>query len=88
MMGLSVKNRSTHCAGLSVALFLYAIAGNIMYMASILAKSMGHKHLVANASWLVGSGGTVILDIIVAWQFFYYRRARREDALKAAETAE
>jgi len=78
-----VKNQKTHCAGLSVALFIFSVAGNIAYVASILVKDLGRKHLIANASWLLGSAGTVVLDMIVAGQYFYYTRAREEDALKA-----
>ncbi|KZV88932.1 PQ-loop-domain-containing protein [Exidia glandulosa HHB12029] len=72
-----VKNRETKCEGLSLALFIFAIAGNVTYVASILAASLARDHLIANASWLAGSGGTVFLDFIVLGQFFYYRRAER-----------
>lgn len=62
---LAVKNRETKCEGLSLALFVFAIAGNLTYVASILAASTERTHLRANASWLAGSGGTVLLDLIV-----------------------
>lgn len=72
-----LKNRQTKCEGLSLALFVFAVAGNVTYVASILSASMERTHLLANAAWLVGSGGTVFLDFIVLGQFFYYRRAER-----------
>jgi hypothetical protein len=62
----TVKNRETHCAGLSLALFFFAIIGNVTYVASILAKSLAKRHLIANASWLAGSGGVIALDIVVS----------------------
>lgn len=63
---IAVKNMKTECEGLSLALFLFAIAGNVTYVLSICSESVSSKHLVANASWLVGSGGTVVLDLIVS----------------------
>lgn len=35
---------------------------------SILLTSMAPQHLLINASWLVGSGGTILLDLIVISQ--------------------
>ncbi|KAH7099587.1 PQ-loop-domain-containing protein [Auriculariales sp. MPI-PUGE-AT-0066] len=72
-----IKNSQTKCEGLSLALFVFAIGGNATYVASILADSMEPRHLLANLSWLVGSGATILLDLVVLGQFFYYRRAER-----------
>ena len=69
-MKRTVKNTETGCAGLSLALFLFAIAGNVTYVLSICAESMGVRHLTANAAWLAGSGGTVVLDMIVSLSSF------------------
>jgi len=46
---------------------------------SILCQSLSAQHLIVNASWLVGSGGTIFLDLIVISQFFYYSRARKAE---------
>lgn len=70
------KNRQTKCEGLSLALFLFAVAGNVTYVASILIKSMEQEYLVESASWLVGSVGTVFLDFVVLGQFVAYREER------------
>ncbi|EJC98486.1 PQ-loop-domain-containing protein [Fomitiporia mediterranea MF3/22] len=72
-----LKNTKTRCEGLSLALFMFSIAGNVTYVLSICTASMGARHLIANASWLAGSGLTVFLDVFVLCQFFYFRR---EDA--------
>jgi len=69
------KNFKTKCEGLSLALFMFAIAGNATYVLSICTDSMERKHLIANASWLAGSGLTIFLDIFVLCQFFYFRSA-------------
>ncbi|KZO93319.1 PQ-loop-domain-containing protein [Calocera viscosa TUFC12733] len=71
-----LKNRITKCSGLSLALFVFAVAGNVTYVLSICVKSMQWQYLVANSSWLAGSGLTVFLDFIVFGQFFYYRSER------------
>ncbi|CAO1617831.1 unnamed protein product [Parajaminaea phylloscopi] len=76
------KNRQTKCEGLSLALFLFAVAGNVTYVASILIKSTGRDYLVESSSWLVGSLGTVFLDFIVLYQFVAYKEAREALALQ------
>lgn len=73
-----LKNRTTKCEGLSLALFVFAVAGNLTYVASILLKSTERDYLVESFSWLVGSLGTVFLDFIVLGQFIHYRKARKE----------
>lgn len=44
----------TKCAGLSPVLFVFGIAGNVTYVASILVISTEAKYLAVNSSWLVG----------------------------------
>lgn len=39
------KNRQTKCEGLSLALFLFAVAGNLTYVASILLKTTDREYL-------------------------------------------
>lgn len=55
----------TRCEGLSLALFMFAIAGNVFYVLSICVLSMDWDHIATNASWLAGSGLTVFLDFFV-----------------------
>ncbi|KAG8892886.1 hypothetical protein FRB99_002380 [Tulasnella sp. 403] len=68
-----IKNAKTKCAGLSLALFVFAIGGNLTFTLSILVASTSKNHLLANAGWLAGSGLTIFLDFVVLSQFFYYR---------------
>ncbi|KAH8114752.1 PQ-loop-domain-containing protein [Phellopilus nigrolimitatus] len=70
-----LKNFKTKCEGLALALFMFSIAGNVTYAFSICTESMDRQHLIANASWLAGSGLTVFLDVFVLCQFFYFRSA-------------
>ncbi|KAN0063611.1 Vacuolar histidine transporter YPQ3 [Thecaphora frezii] len=73
-----LKNRITKCEGLSLALFVFAVAGNVTYVASILLQSTEPEYLLESSSWLVGSLGTILLDFIVLGQFVAYRSARKE----------
>jgi len=68
-----LKNRQTKCEGLSLALFMFTILGNITYVLSICVLSIQRSHLIANAPWLAGSSLTILLDVVVLGQFFYYR---------------
>jgi len=71
------KNRHTKCAGLSLALFIFAVGGNVTYVFSILLKDMSWPYLIENMSWIMGSVGTVFLDFIVLYQFIRYAPERR-----------
>ncbi|KAG0143719.1 hypothetical protein CROQUDRAFT_660906 [Cronartium quercuum f. sp. fusiforme G11] len=70
------KNQQTKCKGLSMLFFLVGITGNLTYVGSILCTSLEPAHIWINLSWLVGSGGTVFLDLIVLYQFWFYRHDR------------
>jgi len=72
-----LKNRETKCQGLSFMMFGFAILGNVTYVLSILLQSLSLHHLWINLSWLVGSGGTIGLDVIVLCQFFWYKNERQ-----------
>ncbi|GAA6063217.1 hypothetical protein JCM10212_002439 [Sporobolomyces blumeae] len=70
-------NRKTKCEGLSLLMFCFAVIGNVTYVASILLTSLSLQHLLVNAPWLLGSGGTIFLDFIVLGQFAFYAKERR-----------
>lgn len=42
------------------------------YVLSITLKSLAPHYLLANFSWLVGSGGTIFLDLFVLGQFLVF----------------
>ncbi|KAI6129697.1 PQ loop repeat-domain-containing protein [Pisolithus croceorrhizus] len=66
------KNFHTRCEGLAPGLFCFAILGNITFTLSICVASMDRDYLIRNASWIAGSTATVVLDVFVLGQFFYY----------------
>ncbi|GAA5956179.1 hypothetical protein JCM3765_005482 [Sporobolomyces pararoseus] len=70
-------NRKTKCEGLSLLMFCFAVIGNVTYVASILLTSLSLQHILVNAPWLLGSGGTIFLDFIVLGQFAFYAKERR-----------
>ncbi|KAF3941026.1 hypothetical protein ABW19_dt0201691 [Dactylella cylindrospora] len=69
------------CEGVAFLFFLFACLGNITYVISILAYRPGKvedgegywRYIAVNASWLLGSFGTLGLDFVIFVQFFMYR---------------
>ena len=69
--------------------FIFACMGNLTYILSIFAFSPGceergrcrmgeagaiyGRYMLVNASWLLGSAGTLFLDFAIFAQFFVYR---------------
>ena len=64
------KNKSVE--GLSMMMFIFALAGNILFCVSILTQSINYYFLMKNLPWLVGSGGTLLLDLTIGLQSFMY----------------
>ncbi|KAA1083036.1 hypothetical protein PGT21_023561 [Puccinia graminis f. sp. tritici] len=75
------KNQVTKCHGLSLLFFLVGITGNLTYVASILTVDRSPDHILINLSWLIGSGGTIFLDLIVLYQFWSYRHERADSSI-------
>ncbi|KAK6354575.1 hypothetical protein TWF696_003717 [Orbilia brochopaga] len=69
------------CDGVAVLFFMFACLGNITYVVSILAYRPGKvedgegywRYIAVNASWLLGSLGTLALDFVIFIQFFLYK---------------
>lgn len=64
------------CEGISFLFFLFACLGNITFITSVLAISRDYQYLLLNASWLMGSSGTLIMDFIIFLQFFAYGKGK------------
>lgn len=62
------------CEGISFLFFLFACLGNTTFIISVLAISLHPRYLLLNASWLIGSSGTLIMDFIIFVQFFLYHK--------------
>ena len=80
--------RRKSCEGVSLLFFLFACLGNLTFVLSILAyevvckrpecrpgeaRSIYMRYFAVNFSWLLGSFGTLCLDLIIFAQFFLYK---------------
>ncbi|XP_076022338.1 lysosomal amino acid transporter 1 homolog [Genypterus blacodes] len=77
-MYTNFKRKSTE--GVSYFLFALVILGNTTYGLSVLLKNPENKYgetsyMVHHMPWLIGSLGTLSLDIVISFQFFIYRNA-------------
>ncbi|CEP63433.1 cationic amino acid transporter LALA0_S08e02344g [Lachancea lanzarotensis] len=61
------------CDGISFLFFLFACIGNITFIISVLSISVAPRYLLVNASWLIGSTGTLLMDFVIFLQFFYFK---------------
>ncbi|KAH8702270.1 PQ loop repeat protein [Talaromyces proteolyticus] len=84
---LNYRRKSTE--GVSLLFFLFACIGNLTYVLSIFAyepvcrsdvcgpgeaAAVYGRYILVNLSWLVGSLGTLLLDMAIFVQFFLYRK--------------
>ena len=49
-------------------MFLCAIAANLAYGLGVIVRAYSWSVIVASAPWILGSLGTVGLDILIFWQ--------------------
>lgn len=87
---LNYRRKSTE--GVSMLFFLFACLGNATYVLSILAYEadcVGQEgcdasgqywnYIAVNASWIIGSAGTLLLDGAIFAQFFLYEEVEAEE---------
>lgn len=84
---LNHRRKSTE--GVSMLFFLFACVGNLTYVLSIFAYTPAcakfdycedgawgrqyGRYILLNTSWLIGSAGTLVLDLMIFGQFWKYR---------------
>ncbi|PRT52697.1 putative vacuolar amino acid transporter YPQ2 [Wickerhamiella sorbophila] len=78
-----LHNYRLKSCGLSVALVSCALMGNLFYSLSICLSPEalgpdGHEFLQNELPFLIGSAGTLILDLFILGQFFWYRTSSLE----------
>uniref|UniRef100_A0A3P8SK40 Lysosomal amino acid transporter 1 homolog n=1 Tax=Amphiprion percula TaxID=161767 RepID=A0A3P8SK40_AMPPE len=88
-MYTNFKRKSTE--GVSYFLFALVILGNTTYGLSVLLKNPDQgqgesSYLVHHLPWLIGSLGTLSLDLIISVQFLIYRKARPHVDVSSEET--
>ncbi|AGO10905.1 AaceriAFR605Cp [[Ashbya] aceris (nom. inval.)] len=77
---LNFKRKS--CEGISFLFFLFACLGNTTFIISVLSISLQPRYLLVNASWLLGSFGTLLMDLLIFVQFFIYGGAHEKEAMQ------
>ncbi|XP_027007358.2 lysosomal amino acid transporter 1 homolog isoform X1 [Tachysurus fulvidraco] len=82
------RRKSTE--GVSFFLFALVILGNVTYGLSILVKNPGRgesetSYLIHHLPWLVGSLGTLSLDLVISVQFMIYSRASKRKVSRASK---
>ena len=96
---LNYRRKSTE--GISLLFFLFACIGNLTFVLSILVfvplcenpahcasgekMSLYKRYILINFSWLLGSAGTLFLDMTVFVQFFIYRTSAKKSPSIADE---
>ena len=65
------KNRTRHRAeGLASSMFLCAITANCLSGSALLLRSRGWNEVLDSLPWLLGSLGTVFLDVVILAQTY------------------
>ncbi|XP_054465248.1 LOW QUALITY PROTEIN: lysosomal amino acid transporter 1 homolog [Anoplopoma fimbria] len=88
-MYTNFKRKSTE--GVSFFLFALVILGNTTYGLSVLLKNPDQgqaekSYMVHHLPWLIGSLGTLSLDLIISIQFLIYRKSTLEMDVNHGET--
>ena len=73
--------------GLSIAMFLLAIAGNSTYFASIVVRSTAWEDIKPNLPWLVDAALCLVLDFVIYAQYVWYTRGKTLTAKKDCDPA-
>lgn len=63
--------------GLSLLFFMLTMLGNITFTLQILTFRSDWEYVRLNMSWLLGSAGTILQDLIIIFQFYKYRTTNR-----------
>lgn len=71
------NHRRQSTEGVSLLFFLFALTGNVTYLMSILIRGPDpvnsySRYLAVNASWIIGSAGSLLLDSSIFLQFFIH----------------
>lgn len=70
--------RKGNADGLNPLMFVFALLGNITYVASILVNSTDWSRIKPNLPWLADAAGCVLLDTFILFQFIYFRYRKRK----------
>jgi hypothetical protein len=93
---LLLNHRRKSTEGISMLFFVFACIGNLTYVLSIVAygpvcetpercgegeaEGQYRRYIAVNLSWILGSLGTLVLDLGVFVQYFLYKGEQGEDS--------
>uniref|UniRef100_A0A915IBJ2 Uncharacterized protein n=1 Tax=Romanomermis culicivorax TaxID=13658 RepID=A0A915IBJ2_ROMCU len=77
----NMKRKSTE--GVSLLMFLIIITANFLYGLSVLLSGNTFSYVLHHLPWLVGSFACCLLDCLVLYQYFLYRKERDENLLQS-----
>ena len=66
--------------GLSIAMFVCAIAGNGFGAVGILVRTHTVQEAWEQLPWLIGMLGTIAMDVFIAWQALRYAQKQVSDS--------
>jgi uncharacterized protein with PQ loop repeat len=72
------NHRRRSVFGLSLVFFIFSILGNVTYAAGILIYRTDSQWIKLYFSWLLGSLGTIVEDLIIFIQFYLYNSEKPE----------
>lgn len=75
-IALNIKRGSVE--GLNPLMFIFALVGNVTYVASILVRSTEWERIKANLPWLLDAVVCVALDLFIILQYVYYQYLRKD----------
>lgn len=64
--------------GLSILMYIFTILGNTFYLLSVVVYSIEPDYIDANMPWIVMIVITVVMDVVVIFQAFYYKKKNKD----------
>ena len=64
--------------GLSILMYIFTILGNTFYLLSVVVYSIEPDYIDANMPWIVMIVITVVMDVVVIFQEFYYKKKNKD----------
>ncbi len=68
---MNIKRKTTE--GLSALMYIFTMCGNTFYVLSLVTYSSESDYIMLNLPWIISSGVTIILDMYVLYQIYYYK---------------
>nr|VZI26004.1 unnamed protein product [Spirometra erinaceieuropaei] len=77
--------RRASTEGLSIFVFMFALIGNASYGLQIFLTSTDTLFLLHSLPWILGSLGVLLLDLVILFQFYVFRRRQQSNLIRTTE---